>query len=69
MNNAKKFFEDTLFDINLDRLYTLHSASNFAYFDKFCAIVLKVGPDMIEVVGDSYEYLFIVYARGGDRIW
>lgn len=65
MSKAKQFFEDTLFDISLESLYQLHSASNFSTDDKFCAVVLKLGDEMLQKVSENYKYLLIVYKRDG----
>lgn len=50
MSIAKKFFSDTLFDISLERLYTLQSAINYAIYDNFSGIILRLGDDMLEEV-------------------
>lgn len=68
MKSARGFFEETLFDISLERLYSLQYASNFAHYDKYCAVVLKLGVDMLKTVNNSYYFLFLVYEKGGNCI-
>ena len=68
MNSARTFFDETLYDIELEDLYSLHAASNYSHLDKFCAVSLKLGDQMLNSVNESYRYLLIVFGLNGERI-
>lgn len=51
--------------MELSPLYTIHCASNFAYFEKYCAVILKLGPVMLQKAAHGIRYLLIVWKKGG----
>ena len=69
MNEVKKYLLDTRYEVDLQLLYTIHSASNFAYFDNYCAIILKLGPEMLKVSDPQVRYILTVWKKGGNIIF
>ena len=43
---AKNYLNRIAYDIKLNSLYTIHSSSNFNNFDKYSAIILRLGHHM-----------------------
>ena len=69
MDDAKKYLLESRYEMDLSLLYTIHSASNFADFDNYCAIILKFGPHMLEKSGSGMRYLLTVWKKGGKMIY
>lgn len=47
--SARQYLDRIAFDINLNSLYTIHSVSNYNNFDKYSAIMLRLGHHMRDV--------------------
>lgn len=50
---ARDFLERIIFKVNLNSLYTVHSATNFSHFDRFSAVILRLGHRMRRVKNPS----------------
>ena len=69
MSEAKQYLADTVYQMELTPLYSIHCATNFAYFEKYCAIILKLGSEMLKKVGSGIQYLLTVWERGGKKLY
>lgn len=46
MATGQSFLDQQFFDVSLERLYTLTYSSNYAIYDKYCAVVMSAGDAM-----------------------
>lgn len=49
--------------MDLSQLYQIKSATNFAYFEKYTAVLLTLGEEMLKTVDDHYLHLITVWDR------
>ena len=55
LSNAKNFIQEVRFTLNLEELYTVVDSANYNCKNKFCPVLLKVGPKMLPNVPEPED--------------